>query len=163
MYRRLEAPLYTSLVRSIVSLNWIGYPPAVIQIYIQFLGALATAQTTYLPMILSYLLGEFTDVTPVPNGKRTDLHLNAHWAIQHLLDVVPSGHTILLRLIKETFPHKSADRREQISYVFNLIRIGQYVEHLKGDILSLCIERVVLVDVPTSTDYVNYRWKFNMN
>lgn len=139
--------MYTSLVRSIVSLNWITYPPALTQVYIQFLGTLATAQTTYLPMMLSCLLGEFTDVSPSSNGKRTDLQLNAHWAIQHLLDVVPSGHTILLRLVKETFPHKSADRREQVSYVFNIIRISQYAEHLKGDILSLCIDRVVLVDV----------------
>ena len=139
--------MYTSLVRSIVKLNWIPYPPALTQMYIQFLGALATAQSTYLPMILSCLLGEFTDVSQVPNGKRTDLQVNAHWAIQHLLDLVPSGHTILLRLIRENFPHKSADRREQISYVFNLIRISQYAHHLKGDILSLCIERVVRVDV----------------
>ena len=139
--------MYTSLVRSILSLNWITYPTALTQVYIQFLGALATAQTTYLPLMLSCLLSEFTDVSSSPSGKRTDLQFNAHWAIQHLLDLVPSGHTILLRLIKETFPHKSADRREQVSYVFNLIRISQYAEHLKEDILSLCIERVVLVDV----------------
>jgi RNA polymerase I-specific transcription initiation factor RRN3 len=146
-FRRLESPQYTSLVRSIVSLNWTSYPPALTQIYIQFLGALATAQTSYLPMMLACLLGEFADISPVPNGQRTELQLNAHWAIQHLLEVVPSGHTILLRLIRETFPHKTAERREQISYVFNIIRIGQYAEHLKGDILSLCVERVVQIDV----------------
>lgn len=155
--------MYTSLVRSIVSLNWITYPTAITQAYIQFLGTLATAQTTYVPMMLSSLLGEFTDVSLSPNGKRTHLQLNAHWAIQHLLDVVPSGHAILLRLIKETFPHKSADRREQVSYVFNLIRISQYAEHLKGDILSLCIERVVLVDVCLHYNKSNNRWKYNMN
>jgi hypothetical protein len=98
-------------------------------------------------MILACLLGEFADVSPAPNGKRTELHFNAHWAIQHLLEVVPSGHTILLRLIRETFPHKTAERREQISYVFNIIRIGQYAEYLKGDILSLCVERAVQIDV----------------
>ena len=139
--------MYTSLVRSIVSLNWIIYPPPLTQVYIQFLGVLATAQITYLPMMLSSLLGEFTDVSPPSNGKRTELHLHAHWAIQHLLDVVPSGHAILLQLIKETFPHNSADRREQVSYVFNLLRISHYAEYLKGDLLALCIERVVLVDV----------------
>lgn len=139
--------MYTSLVRSIISMNWTSHPPAFTQIYVQFLGALATAQTSFLPLILSSLLREFSDVSIFSSGKRTDLQLNAHWAIQHLLNVVPSGHTILLRLIKENFPHKTAERREQISYVFNLIRMGQYVEHLKGDILSLCIERVVQVDV----------------
>jgi len=97
--------------------------------------------------MLSSLLGEFADVSPTLNGKRTDLQLNAHWAIQHLLEVVPSGHTILLRLIRETFPHKTADRREQISYVFNLIRIGQYAEHIKGEIIALCIDRAVQIDV----------------
>lgn len=95
------------------------------------------------------LLREFSDVSISSAGKRTDLQLNAHWAIQHLLNVVPSGHTILFRLIRENFPHNSAERREQISYIFNLIRMGQYVEHLKGDILALCIERVVQVDVRT--------------
>ena len=123
------------------------YPPALTQVYTQFLGALATAHTTYLPLMLSSLLGEFADVSPTLNGKRTDLQLNAHWAIQHLLEVVPSGHTILLRLIRETFPHKTADRREQISYVFNLIRIGQYAEHIKGEIIALCIDRAVQIDV----------------
>jgi len=145
--RRLEAPLYTSLVRAIVSLNWVGYPAALIQVYIQFLGALATAQTTYLPLILSSLLGEFADVSSLPNAKRTDLQVNAHYAIQHLLEVVPSGNTILLRLIRETFPHQTADRREQISYVFNLIRLSHYAEHIKGEILALCIERTVQIDV----------------
>src|SRR5436309_2743936 len=139
--------MYTSLVRSIVSLNWIVYPPPFTQVYIQFLGLLATAQTTYLSMILSSLLGEFADVSLPSNGKRTELHLLSHWAIQHLLDVVPSGYSILLQLIKEKFPHKSAYRREQVSYVFNLLRISHYVEHLKGDLLALCIERVVLIDV----------------
>lgn len=128
-------------------MRWIAYPHALIQVYIQFLGALATAHTTYLPMMLSSLLNEFADVSPVPNGRRTDLQLNAHWAIQQLLDVVPSGNTILMRLIRETFPHQTADRREQISYVFNLIRLCQYAEHIQGDVLSLCIERVVQVDV----------------
>lgn len=123
------------------------YPPALTQVYTQFLGALATAHTTYLPLMLSSLLGEFADVSPTLNGKRTDLQLNAHWAIQHLLEVVPSGHTILFRLIRETFPHKTADRREQISYVYNLIRMGQYAEHVKGEIIALCIERAVQIDV----------------
>jgi RNA polymerase I-specific transcription initiation factor RRN3 len=128
-------------------MNWLSSPPALTQLYLQFLGALATAQTTFLPLMLSSLLHEFSDVTPSSTSKRTDLQLGAHWAIQHLLNVVPSGHTILLRLIKESFPHKSAERREQISYVYNLIRLGEYVEHLKGDILALCIERIVQVDV----------------
>jgi RNA polymerase I-specific transcription initiation factor RRN3 len=117
------------------------------RVYVQFLGALATAQPSYLPMILASLLNEFADISPVPNGKRTDLHLNVHYAIQYLLEIVPSGHTMLLRLINEAFPHPTAERREQISYVFNLIRLSQYVDHLKGDILSICIERVVLIDV----------------
>ena len=146
-YSRLEAPLYSTLVRSIVGLNWVSYPPALIQVYVQFLGALATAQPSYLPMILSSLLNEFTFISPLPNGKRTDLHVNVHWAIQYLLEIVPSGHTVLLRLIKESFPHPTAERREQISYVFNLLRMSQYVEHLKGDILSVCVDRVVLIDV----------------
>jgi RNA polymerase I-specific transcription initiation factor RRN3 len=125
----------------------VQYPRALIQVYVQFLGALATAQPSYLPMMLSSLLNEFTFISTVPSGKRTDLHLNAHWAIQYLLEVVPSGHTMLLRLIKEAFPHPSAERREQISYVFNLLRLSQYVEHLKGEILCVCLERVVLIDV----------------
>jgi RNA polymerase I-specific transcription initiation factor RRN3 len=130
-----------------VSLNWIAYPPALTQVYIQFLGSLATAQTSYLPLMLKQLLGELADVTTVPNTRRTDLQLNAHWAIQHLLDVVPSGSTILHRLIRESFPHPTADRRDQISYVFNLIRMCRYVENLKGEILSLCVQRAVQLDV----------------
>jgi RNA polymerase I-specific transcription initiation factor RRN3 len=167
MARRLEAPMYTSLVRSIVSMNWVSHPPAFTQIYIQFLGALATAQTSFRPLILSSHLREFSDVSISPSGKRTDLQLHAHWAIQHLLRVVPSGHTILLHLIKENFPHKTAERREQISYIFNLLRLCQYVEHLKGDIISLCIERVVQVDVSTPpfpySSCSNRRLKYNMN
>lgn len=130
-----------------MSLNWIAYPPALTQVYIQFLGSLATAQTSYLPLMLKQLLGELADVTTVPNTRRTDLQLNAHWAIQHLLDVVPSGSTILHRLIRESFPHPTADRRDQISYVFNLIRMCHYVENLKGEILSLCVQRAVQLDV----------------
>jgi len=156
--------MYTSLVRSIVSMDWISHPPAFIQIYVQFLGALATAQTSFLPVILSALLREFSDVSMSSAGNRTDLQLNAHWAIQHLLNLVPSGHTILLRLIKENFPHRTAERREQISYIFNLIRMSQYVDHLKGDLLSLCIERVVHVDVRVHFRYwADSRLKYNMN
>jgi hypothetical protein len=124
------------------------YPDVLSEVYIRFLGALATAQTTYAPLIISCLLGEFTDVSPSPDSRlRTQLHLNAHWALQHLLNVVPSGHTILVKLLRDTFPHKSAERREQVSYVYNLLLIGDYVGHLKGEILSLCVERVVQVDV----------------
>jgi len=141
--------MYTPLVRAIVQLNWILYPPAIQSVYVTFLGALATAQTTYLPLMLASLLGEFTDVSPAPNGLRADLHLHAHHAIRHLLDLVPSGNTILIRSIRERFPHESADRREQISYVFNLIRMGDYVGHLKGDILALCVDRVIKIDVPS--------------
>jgi RNA polymerase I-specific transcription initiation factor RRN3 len=146
--RHLKAPLYTSLVRSILSLNWTIFPDALTEVYISFLGALATAQTTYVPVILSSLLEEFTDVSPSPDGRlRTALHLNAHWALQHLLTIVPSANTILLKLLRDTFPHKSAERREQVAYVYNLLLIGDYAQHLKGEILSLCVERVVQVDV----------------
>lgn len=140
--------MYASLVRSIISLNWTVFPDALSEVYIRFLGALATAQTTYVPLIMSSLLAEFADVSPSPDDRlRTTLHLNAHWALQHLLNIVPSGHTILLKLIRDTFPHKSAERREQVAYVYNLLLIGDYAEHLKGEILSLCVERVVQVDV----------------
>jgi RNA polymerase I-specific transcription initiation factor RRN3 len=145
--RRLEAPMFTPLVRDIVQLGWITYPPAILNLYINFLGALATAQTTYLPLMLKSLLGEFTDVSPVSNGLRSDMQFNAHYAIQHLLELVPSGNTILLKLIRETFPHETAERREQISYVFNLIRIANYAPHVKGDILSLSVNRVIKIDV----------------
>lgn len=138
--------MYSSLVREILSMSWVMHP-SMVQVYIEFICALATAHTTYLPLMLSYLLAEFTDVSLVPNGKRTEFHFHAHWAIQHLLEVVPSGHAILVRSIREKFPHKSVERREQISYIFNLIRIGEYAPHVKGDILSLCVERVVQIDV----------------
>ncbi len=146
-----------------MSLNWIGYPPALTQVYIQFLGALATAQTNYLPLMLKQLLGELADVTLVPNARRTDLQRNAHWAIQHLLDVVPSGTTILLQLIRESFPHPTADRREQISYVFNLIRMCHYVQNLKGEILSICVQRAVQLDVFPLLISVDFRFKFNLS
>jgi len=144
---RLEAPTYTSLIRAIVSRNWITFPSAIIPVYIQFLGALVTAQPTHLSMMLSSLLSQFSDVTISENAGRTDIQLNAHWAMQHLLEVVPSGYSILIRLIRENFPHPTAERREQISYVFNLMRISQYAEHLRGELLSLCVERVVNLDV----------------
>ena len=156
--------MYTPLVRTIVQLNWITYPPAVQSLYVAFIGALATAQSTYLPLMLTSLLREFTDVSPAPNGLQADLHLNVHHAIRHLLELVPSGNTILVRSIRERFPHESADRREQISYVFNLIRMGDYVGHLKGDILSLCVDRVIKIDVARlCLRNANNRWKYSMN
>ena len=160
---RLEAPQFTSLVRAIVSLNWLAYPPALLQVYVQFLGSLATAQTTYLPMMLKQLLAELAETAPSPNAMRTDLQLNAHWAIQHLLDVVPSGSSILHRLIRELFPHPTADRREQISYVFNLIRMGHYAENLKGEILSLCVQRAVQIDVCPDLHSSDNRFKFSLS
>ena len=138
--------MYTSLIRAILLIPWITYP-GLVQVYIEFIGALATAQTVYLPLMLSSLVAEFADVSPASSGKCSDFHLHVHWAIQHLLNVVPSAHTLLMRTIREKFPHKSAERREQVSYVFNLIRISAYVPHLQGDILSLCVERVVQIDV----------------
>jgi RNA polymerase I-specific transcription initiation factor RRN3 len=148
---RLEAPMYTSLVRAILSLDWVVFPPSLLKIYISFIATLSTAQTTYVPLILSHLLREFVYTTPPPTSEttRTILQENAHFAIRELLDVVPASHTMLLRLVREGFPHKSAERREQVSYVYNLFKICSYAGHLTGDILSLCVERVVQVDVPT--------------
>lgn len=122
-----------------------------IQIFIQFFETLATAHTAYVPLIISCLLNEFVDITPVDNGKRTEVQFYVHWALQRVLEFVPTANTILVQLMRENFPHKSADRREQISYVYNLIRISDYVQHIRGDVLSLCIERVVKIDVATLT------------
>jgi RNA polymerase I-specific transcription initiation factor RRN3 len=50
----------TGLVRAVLECEWLGREEGFVKIYVQFLGNLASAQGSYVGMILNALVGKFT-------------------------------------------------------------------------------------------------------
>jgi len=71
----------------------------------------------------------------------------AHVMLQRVLSLIPTGPSLLVPILTESFPHYREGQIAHITYVSNLLRIVEYAPILKSQILALIIDRIIQIDV----------------
>ncbi|PSS23136.1 hypothetical protein M430DRAFT_26064 [Amorphotheca resinae ATCC 22711] len=149
----------SSLVKAVLSCDWLGRDESFVKAYINFLGNLVSAQGAHLGRVLEMLVGHFHGVRfssgrlpGYPDVSRNQLSSRVHVAVKHLLDIIPSAGTTLSQIINSKFPFEDESKKAHMTYINNLIYLLRYAPQLKSDVFSLITDRLVKIDVQMQVD-----------
>ncbi|KAK8114941.1 RNA polymerase I-specific transcription factor [Apiospora kogelbergensis] len=149
----------SGLVKSVLRCQWLGRDDQFATVYAQFLGALVSAQGSYLNLVLDMLVNQFTNSRPadwtVPGFSsvtRERMQDRLHRAVRYLLRVFPAANVVLGQVIVSKFPYHDESSRIHLAYVDNLLRLRKYATQLQTDITDLITNRLVHIDVKMQMD-----------
>ncbi|KAH8803085.1 RNA polymerase I-specific transcription initiation factor-like protein rrn3 [Xylogone sp. PMI_703] len=149
----------SGLIRAILGCEWLGRDEAFVKAYIHFLGNLASAQGSYVSVVLGMLVDNFVEIRLssgclpgyLPVG-RDVMSGRVHSALKYILRLIPSGAKTLSSIFSTKFPFPEDSKKMHMSYVNNLVRVIEYAPQLKLDILALITDRLVKIDVQMQVD-----------
>ncbi|BFZ61950.1 DNA independent RNA polymerase I transcription factor [Saitoella coloradoensis] len=142
------------LVRAIIGCHWAGRDDLFVGAYVRFLGNLVSAHAGYIPLV-THMLVQHLSLVPISLGRlpnhdpvpRSLIHDRAHFALQYILELVPTATPSLMPVLSAEFPHKSENKLAQVTYVTNLLRVLQYAPVLRGQVMNLLIDKIIQIDV----------------
>ncbi|KAH6689195.1 RNA polymerase I-specific transcription initiation factor rrn3 [Plectosphaerella plurivora] len=152
------------LVKAVLHVSWLGRDDDFFKVYLQFLAALVTSQGSYLPPVLSMMVGKFSQssatewsVPDYPPVRRDLMRSRLHEAIQHFIRMFPAATPVLASLISEKYPYDYDSRRQHIAYIKNLLMVKEYADSKDIDVLhigvvDLILQRLVTIDVQMQLD-----------
>jgi RNA polymerase I-specific transcription initiation factor RRN3 len=139
---------FKALLEALASFHFRA-PTETVREYCELLATL----TTTVPALLSWCLTVFVKRFLVTNGEEADEELTGtvmqtiHKHLEGILARVPAAPTSLFELLVMYFPHTYKDALVLQIYVKNLLQTFDYCPILKDQILTLIIERLLLMDV----------------
>ncbi|KAK7952130.1 RNA polymerase I specific transcription initiation factor RRN3 [Apiospora aurea] len=149
----------SGLVKSVLRCQWLGRDDQFATVYTQFLGALVSAQGSYLNLVLEMLVDKFGNSRPAdwaipdfPTVTRERMQDRLHQAVCYLLRVFPAANVVLGQVIVSKFPYHDESSRVHLAYVDNLLRLRKYASQLQTDITDLITNRLVHIDVKMQMD-----------
>ncbi|KAI5778521.1 RNA polymerase I-specific transcription initiation factor RRN3 [Geopyxis carbonaria] len=150
----------STLVKDIVNARWVGRDDMFVNTYVRFLGNLVSAQSNYMGIVskmlvsnLSFLPRNTGRIPGYPIVERSQIYDRVHYALQFILDLVPTAATATLfpALIAE-FPHRSERKLEHTRYLANVLRVIEYVPSLRHRLLAVITDRVIKIDIEIQVD-----------
>ncbi|KAL3419000.1 RNA polymerase I specific transcription initiation factor RRN3 [Phlyctema vagabunda] len=149
----------SGLVKAVLDCEWLGRDGAFFKAYVHFLANLASAQGSYVTLVLVMLVKNFTGVR-MSSGRlpgysdvsREQLISRVHSALGYLLRVIPSASGTLSPILDRNFPFPDDSKKVHVTYIENLIQVIGYAPELKTDIYALITDRLVKIDVQTQVD-----------
>ena len=165
----------SGLVKVLLACEWMGRDEPFVKAYVHFLGSLASAQGTYVGMVLGMLVGHFLGgktffvicrgarltgsvrlssgrLPGCPDVNRDQLSSRVHVALKYLLRLIPSASGTLSPILAAKFPFSDETKKVHITYIDNLVRVIDYAPELKSDIFALITDRLVKIDVQMQVD-----------
>ncbi|KAJ1968518.1 DNA independent RNA polymerase I transcription factor [Dispira parvispora] len=152
-----------SLITAILSLQWIIQPdPLLVSMYTQFLGNFVSAQPSSTAPVIEHLVkhlatpsiffGGMNDssthtTTTTITVSQDEVYNRAHIALQRILSLVPTAHSVLYPALAARFPHKTQSLTHHRLFVNSLLRILDYVPSLRSQLIRLLIDRMIQIDV----------------
>ena len=70
-----------------------------------------------------------------------------HYAIYNISCLVPTGQLEIVNILEQQFPHKRFNENTQKQYVYNAIKICEYLPQLQERILDLILSKCLEIDV----------------
>ncbi|KAK1137539.1 hypothetical protein K0M31_002044 [Melipona bicolor] len=150
----LLGPVHKVLVETLLQIKWTNRSLDVTSAYKVFIEDLICMQIHYAKNAIDNLIEQFkpddNDGTEWKIGvsKEDIQRLNhIHNILQKVLKVVPMSSKLLLQSLGARFPYFIQGTHTHEVYVYALIQILEYAPHLQSDILSLIINRLMVLDV----------------
>ncbi|KOX67426.1 RNA polymerase I-specific transcription initiation factor RRN3 [Melipona quadrifasciata] len=150
----LLGPVHKVLVETLLQIKWTNRSLDVTSAYKVFIEDLICMQIHYAKNAIDNLIEQFkpddNDGTEWKIGvsKEDIQRLNhIHNILQKVLKVVPMSSKLLLQSLGARFPYFIQGTHTHEVYIYALIQILEYAPHLQSDILSLIINRLMVLDV----------------
>jgi RNA polymerase I-specific transcription initiation factor RRN3 len=147
------------LVHNIIECSWVARNEQFVRSYRHLLRSLLSVHPGYTTSVLSMLVGMFLQLPSAalrqqddPHIMRTRLQTRVHECLKYILRQSPMMSTFLAPILQSSFPFPTDTTRAHVQYVKNILRVSEYCPELKGEILSLVMDKLVKIDVQIQVD-----------
>ncbi|XP_017886626.1 RNA polymerase I-specific transcription initiation factor RRN3 [Ceratina calcarata] len=151
----LLGPIHKVFIETLLQMKWMNRPSDVTSAYKAFLEDLICMQIHYAKNVIDNLVEQFKpdkdDDAKWQNGECSAEDIqrlnHIHDVLQKILKVVPMSSKLLLQSVRARYPYIIHGTHTHQVYVYALIQILDYAPQLRSDILSLIINRLMVLDV----------------
>jgi len=166
----LEPQLFeSSLINSLIGeVKWQIHSnnSNVLNLFAEFLIDLTSAYTIYMYKCLQVLIKLFTVANvaqPPANGTTAPsteplnceiIYSFTHQVILSFIKIAPSAKTHIVKLADQLSPYITKDRAIQEAYVFNLLRLATNIPDIRLNMLEICIQKMLKIDVNAPRDQI---------
>lgn len=147
------------LAHAIIDCKWIARNEQFVRSYRHLLRSLLSVHPGHTSNVLSMLVNMFVD-TPSPAMRQQDdpsiqrvrIYSRVHDCLRQILRQNPMASTYLGPVLASTFPFETDSSKAHIKYIKHILKISEYCPELKGQILSLIMDKLVKIDVQIQVD-----------
>ncbi|CAK9818627.1 RNA polymerase I-specific transcription initiation factor RRN3 [Anthophora plagiata] len=150
----LLSPFHKVFVETLLQIKWTNHSLDVTSAYKAFVEDLICMQIHYAKAAIDNLVEQFkpddadTEWDDKQCKEEDIQRLNhIHDILRKILKVVPMSSELLLQSLRGRFPYIVHGTHTHEVYVYALIQILEYAPQLRSDILSLIINRLMVLDV----------------
>ncbi|XP_078033045.1 RNA polymerase I-specific transcription initiation factor RRN3 homolog Tif-IA isoform X2 [Augochlora pura] len=150
----LLSPVHKLLVETLLQIKWTDRSSEATSAYKTFVEDLICMQIHFAKNVIDQLVEHFkpenNDDTMWKDGecKEDVQRLNhIHDVLCKILKVVPMSSKLLLQSLRGRFPYSAHGTHTHEVYIYALLQILEYAPQLRSDILSLIINRLMVLDV----------------
>ena len=149
----------SKLVLAVLDLSWLGRDESFAQIYQEFLRVLANTHGKFTHPMMERMVSNFERL-PASMGRlpgedlidRATMFERLHEVIESIIARVPSASSALLRVLKNQFPNDLSTAKGYLQYQRHMLRLAKAMPEIKGEIMSLIMQRLVDIDVQIQQD-----------
>ncbi|CAO1625002.1 unnamed protein product [Parajaminaea phylloscopi] len=164
---RLDAASHSQLVENILDLPWAGASDDFVRSWCRFVCALVSARTEWAPAILTRIVkalrwrSDWLPIQPLnaPSAANSSaasaskkptrrlLYARVHLLLRAILSLIPTLPSTLSPLLIRHFPHKREGKKEQATYVRNLLFVTLYESQVAETVWRTVADRAISLDV----------------
>ncbi|XP_029034108.2 RNA polymerase I-specific transcription initiation factor RRN3 [Osmia bicornis bicornis] len=151
----LISPAHKAFIETLLQIKWTSRSLEVTSAYKAFLEDLICMQIHYAKHVIDNLVEQFKpddgDDTEWEAGECKEESIqrlnHIHDVLRKILNIVPMSSKLLLQSLRGRFPYITHGTHTHEVYIYALIQILEYAPQLRSDILSLIINRLIVLDV----------------
>lgn len=148
----------SSLIHDVVQTTWLGRDAYFVNVYVKFLGTLVSAHANHIGVVIKMLVknfsllpsstGKLSHYPPVARGGRQGLYDRVHYALQYILELVPTaGHSTLFPALVAEFPYRDESEGVHTIYLRNFLQVIEYQPALREKILAVVTDKIIKLDI----------------
>ncbi|KAF1949412.1 RNA polymerase I-specific transcription initiation factor RRN3 [Byssothecium circinans] len=147
------------LVHAIIDCHWATRNEQFVRTYRNFIRSLLSMQPGFASSFLAMLVEMFIEQpSPAmrqqddPTIERVRIQSRIHDVIKAIVRQNPMSSTYLGSILSSNFPFPTDTAKAHVHYIRNILKVSEYCPELKGEILSLIMDKVVKIDVQIQAD-----------
>ncbi|PSN69724.1 RNA polymerase I-specific transcription initiation factor RRN3 [Corynespora cassiicola Philippines] len=149
----------SGLVHSIIDASWIARNEHFVRSYRHLLRSILAVHPGYTSTVLVMLINMFVTF-PSPSMRQQDdptisrprVQNRIHESLRGILRQNPMASTYLSPILSSAFPFANDSTRAHVQYIKNILQVSEYCPEIKGEVLSLVMDKLVKIDVQIQVD-----------